>query len=41
MVALTRLPCCTHKDKQAEGGDGNISLKMMELGVMGGCLSLS
>lgn len=41
MVSLVRLLCCTHEDKQAAGGDGNVSLKMMEQGVMGGCLSLS
>lgn len=41
MVALTRLPCCTHEDKQAAGGDGNISLKMIEQGITGGYLSLS
>lgn len=41
MVALTRLPCCTHEDKQAAGGDGNISPKMIEQGITGGCLSLS
>lgn len=41
MVALTRLLCCTHEDKQAAGGDSNVSLKMMEQGFMGGCLSLS
>jgi len=41
MVALARLLCCTYEDKQAAGGDGNVSLKMMEQGVMGGCLSLS
>lgn len=41
MVALTRLLCCTHEDKQAAGGDGNVSLTMIEQGVMDGCLSLS
>lgn len=41
MVALTHLPRPTHKDKQSAGGDGNVSLKMMEQGVTGGCLSLS